>query len=337
MSPGLAAAQLSRPAHLAAGDLQGLPDEKLLARFFQTHDEAAFGVLLARHGPLVLGVCRRVLGNSSDADDAFQATFLVLVCKGRTLREPGQLASWLYGVAQRTARKLKSKAALRYQRERQASAMPITSDAKDMTLHELQGILDEEISRLPAKYALPLVLCYLEGKTNAQAAAHLGWPEGSMSRRLSRARELLRSRLARRGMALSVALITSVFSQRAEAAVPAELASATLSAGLRVVQGAAVKEVAAPATAAVVGAMLAATATSKLATSTMAALAIVAAMMAIGWQLGTPAFAANLFLRGKSPHALSGSPVGGSTMSVDGVGCGAAPVAGCGAASACGQ
>src|SRR4051812_29658625 len=227
MSPGLAAAEQRRPVHPAASDLHSLADDELLALFFQSHSDGAFAALVARHGPLVLGVCQRVLGNSSDAEDAFQATFLVLVRKGRTLRQPEQLASWLYGVAQRTARKLKSKALLRNEKERQASAMSTKTDARDMTLHELQAVLDDEISRLPEKYALPLVLCYLEGKTNAQAAAQLGWPEGSMSRRLSRGRELLKSRLMRRGLALSAALIAYVFTRRTEAAVPVHLAEAT--------------------------------------------------------------------------------------------------------------
>src|SRR5205085_10862437 len=118
--------------------------------------------------------------------------------KGRALRDTCRLSSWLYGVSHRTARKLRAKAMLRTKSERQASQMPTKSDHRDMTYDELQAVLDEEISQLPEKYALPLILCYLEGKTNAQAAAQLGWPEGSISRRLSRARELLRSRLARR-------------------------------------------------------------------------------------------------------------------------------------------
>jgi RNA polymerase sigma factor (sigma-70 family) len=309
--------------------LQGLPDDQLLAQFFQSQDEAAFAVLLARHGPLVLGVCRRILGNSGDAEDAFQATFLVLVSKGRTLREPGQLASWLYGVASRTARKLKSKAALRQKRERQASAMTTTSDARDMTYGELQAILDEEISRLPAKYALPLVMCYLEGKTNAQAAAQLGWPEGSMSRRLSRARELLRSRLARRGLALSVALIAYAFARKADAAIPSQLAAATLQASRRVAEGEAIRHVVAASTFAVVQtAMAAASATSKLAVSTVAVVVIAAATAVIGWQTGAPAAAANLFFGTKSPHGYSVTPASGATLST--------PAGGCGAASGCG-
>src|SRR6266404_2747367 len=113
------------------------------------------------------------LADLNDAEDAFQATFLVLVRKGGTLRDPARLSSWLYGVAHRTARKLRAKAVLRTKSERQASQMPTKSDHHDMTYDELQAVLDEEISQLPEKYALPLILCYLEGKTNAQAAAQL--------------------------------------------------------------------------------------------------------------------------------------------------------------------
>ncbi len=191
----------------AAGKLdEGLcvfSDVQLLSRFFRDKEDAAFSLLVERHGPLVLGVCRRVLRDANDAEDAFQATFLCLVRKGANLREPARLSSWLYGVAQRTACKLRSKAAFRTKSERQAGQMQAKSDQSDLTLEELQAVLDEEIKRLPEKYALPIVLCYFEGKTNAQAAAQLGWPEGSISRRLSRARQLLRSRIARRGMALA--------------------------------------------------------------------------------------------------------------------------------------
>src|SRR5882672_8694634 len=224
----LSGAAVANPPRGASkqSDLTGLKDDQLLARFFKEREDAAFAVLVERYGPLVYGVCRRILSDANDAEDAFQATFLVLVRKGGTLRDPGRVASWLYGVAYRTARKLRAKAALRTKSERQASEMPTKSDVSDMTYDELQAVLDQEISQLPEKYALPLVLCYLEGKTNAQAAAQLGWPEGSISRRLSRARELLRSRLARRGLAMSIALIAAVFSRPAAAAVPTGLLAA---------------------------------------------------------------------------------------------------------------
>src|SRR5437773_11059780 len=121
-----------RPRGACKEDLTSLKDDQLLSRFFKEREDAAFGVLVERYGPLVYGVCRRIVYDSNDAEDAFQATFLVLVRTGGTLRDPGRLASWLYGVAYRTARKLRAKAALRTRSERQASEMPTKSDASDM-------------------------------------------------------------------------------------------------------------------------------------------------------------------------------------------------------------
>src|SRR4051794_3440675 len=275
MFPGSAVATAAGVGE-SPSDLRCLKDDVLLARFFRAREEAAFAVLMERYAPLVYGVCRRVLNNANDAEDAFQATFLVLVRKGGTLREPGKLASWLYGVAYRTARKLRAKAALRTKSERQASEMPTKSDVSDMTYEELQSILDEEISQLPEKYALPLVLCYLEGKTNAQAAAQLGWPEGSISRRLSRARELLRSRLARRGLAMSVALIAAVFAKPSSSAVSRELLVATTRAATLAAEGAELEEVASPTAAKVALEMLASmSAASKFAIPTAIIIATV--------------------------------------------------------------
>src|SRR6478735_9299928 len=245
MSAGPAVTAPQRGITENSADLQALSDGELLARFFRDKQDAAFSALVERHGPLVFGVCRRGLNDANDAEDAFQATFLVLVRKGATLRDPERLASWLYGVAYRTARKVRAKAALRTKSERQAGEMPTKSDSdksnRDMTYEELQAVLDEEISKLPEKYALPLVLCYLEGKTNAQAAAQLGWPEGSISRRLSRARELLKSRLSKRGLAISAALITAVFARPAVAAVPSGLLAATTRAATLAAEGVALE------------------------------------------------------------------------------------------------
>src|SRR5439155_20546364 len=153
MSSGPAVAKWPRGA--CNSDLTSLKDDQLLARFFQEREDAAFAAIVERYGPLVYGVCRRILPDSNDAEDAFQATFLVLVRKGGTLRDPGRLASWLYGVAYRTARKLRAKAVLRTKSERQAGEMPTksdktTSETGDMTLDELRAGLDEEISHLTA-------------------------------------------------------------------------------------------------------------------------------------------------------------------------------------------
>ncbi|HMC11316.1 MAG TPA: sigma-70 family RNA polymerase sigma factor [Pirellulaceae bacterium] len=312
MKSGPAVATPSRGA-CRPSDLSGLKDDQLLSRFFQEREDAAFGVLVERYGSLVYGVCRRILFDPNDAEDAFQATFLVLVRKGGTLRDPGRLASWLYGVAYRTARKLRAKAALRTKSERQASEMPTKSDVSDMTYEELQSILDEEINQLPEKYALPLVLCYLEGKTNAQAAAQLGWPEGSISRRLSRARELLRSRLAKRGLAMSVALIAAVFARPAAAAVPGGLLAATTRAATLAAQGVDLSELVSPRTAKVVHDVVAGmSAASKFAIPTIVALvSLLLVITTLVWQFGSPAHAASLlhFRRADNVHGLTTTPL----------------------------
>jgi len=327
MFPQSAATKPLQRAVQKPGDLRLLRDEQLLSRFFKDREDAAFAAILERHGPLVYGVCQRVLCDANDAEDAFQATFLVLVRKGGTLREPARLASWLYGVAHRTARKVRAKAAVRTRSERQASDMPTTemptSAASDMTLDELRTILDQEISQLPQKYSLPLVLCYLEGKTNAEAAAQLGWPEGSMSRRLSRARDLLRSRLARRGLALSAALIVSMFAKRAAAVVPQQLLGTTIDAACLVAQGVNVEDVASPACAQVVEEIVVGmTVTSRFTISAILAVTALTVMLGVAtWQFDSMAHAASQlnFFGGSTPHALS-TPSGatGATISLDG-------------------
>jgi RNA polymerase sigma-70 factor (ECF subfamily) len=175
----------------------------LLEWFVAGQDEEAFAALVRRYGPLVQGVCRRVLHDWDDAQDAFQATFLVLARKAASLAKPEALGNWLYGVAYRTAVKAKARAARRRETERQAASLPRPDPSLDRARHELREVLDEELSRLPEKYRAPLVLCYLEGKTNQEAARQLGCPAGSMSGRLARGRELLGERLAAREKGLA--------------------------------------------------------------------------------------------------------------------------------------
>jgi RNA polymerase sigma factor (sigma-70 family) len=214
----------------AAGDG---PDGELLERFASQRDEAAFTALMRRHGPMVLGVCRRVLHDSHDADDAFQATFLVLVRKAGSLRRPELLANWLYGVAYRTAMDARSAALRRQKHERQAMKIPVLEESSEPVWRELRPVLDAELSCLPEKYRVPLVLCYLEGKTKEQAAKELGWPEGTVSGRLARARDLLRTRLERRGVTLPAGVLATVLAQNAaEAMVPAALMLSTTKAAL---------------------------------------------------------------------------------------------------------
>ncbi len=177
---------------LPAGDLT---DRQLLERFLSHRDESAFAALVRRYGPMVFGVSLRVLGDVQEAEDAFQATFLVLVRRAGSIGRPELLGNWLYGVANRIARKARAQAARRMRRPGRpvltAAVDPITEAAQ----RELCARLDAELRRLPAKFRAPLVLCYLNGLTNEEAARRLGWPTGSISYRLARGREILRDRL----------------------------------------------------------------------------------------------------------------------------------------------
>jgi RNA polymerase sigma factor (sigma-70 family) len=202
-------------------------DQELLDRFVARRDEAAFGALVERHGPMVLGVCRRVLHHHHDAEDAFQATFLVLARKAGAISKRGAVASWLYGVALRTAGKAKAAAARRRLREKRAWSMPATNPLHQLIWRDLAPVLDEEIARLPHDYQTAFVVCCLEGKTLAAAARELGWPRGTVASRLTRARERLRLQLTRRGLVLSTGLLMSLLSQKAAASVSPALIQAT--------------------------------------------------------------------------------------------------------------
>lgn len=221
-----------------------LPDGLMLERFALQREEAAFAALVERHGPMVWSVCRRVLNDDHEAEDAFQATFLVLTKRADAIRQRQSVASWLYGVAYRVALKARAKVGKRRAREQRltepAEAVePATGNGQmDLAMRELRAVLDEEVNRLPAKYRDPLVLCYFEGKTKDEAAAELGWPTGTVSGRLARARDLLRDRLTRRGLAFSTALMaTLITSSTSTAALPEGLAPATVQAGMQLAAG----------------------------------------------------------------------------------------------------
>ena len=206
-------------------------DSRLLLRFSASNDQAAFETLVRRHGRLVMGVCRRVLDDTHDADEAFQATFLVLAQKAASLDKPELLANWLYGVAYRAALKMRTRSLRRRKHERQASRRLSVIAHQDVENRELREVLDEEINRLPPKYRAPLVLCYFEGRTNKEVAHLLGWPLGSMSWYLGQARKLLRQRLVRRGVAPSAGMLVAALSaHRAAAAVPPALIQSTVEA-----------------------------------------------------------------------------------------------------------
>jgi RNA polymerase sigma factor (sigma-70 family) len=216
-------------------------DGQLLERFANQRDPSAFETLVVRHGPMVLGVCQSVLNDVHDAEDAFQATFLVLVRKAGAIGKPQSVASWLHGVAYRLAVHAKADLARRRMQERQVPTMPPADPLADLIWQDLRPVLHEEVNRLPKKYRAPFVLCYLEGKTNEQAAQLLGCPKGTVLSSLSRAREQLRRRLTRRGLTLSSGLLATVLAHNtASAAVPGALASATVKAALSLVGGEAV-------------------------------------------------------------------------------------------------
>jgi RNA polymerase sigma factor (sigma-70 family) len=224
---------------LADGPAMGaLTDAELLNLFLEDGDEAAFATIVERHGRMVLGVCRQLLNDRQETDDAFQATFLVLVHKGRSIKKANSLAHWLHGVARRIALKANAHASRRRRYERLGVDMTIAVSLVDETSRELRPVLHEEVDRLPEKYRAPLVLCYLEGQTHEAAAARLHWPLGTVKGRLTRARELLRSRLVRRGVALSAAALIGLLSQEASAAVSDELKRAALDAAARARLGA---------------------------------------------------------------------------------------------------
>ena len=206
-----------------------LSDAQLLDEFVTRRDEASFEVLVWRHGSMVLSVCQRVLHDSHEAEDAFQATFLVFARKAGSISKREAVSSWLYKVAYRVALRVRARTAKRSAQETTAGELPARAEPDDLLWRDLRPVLDAEIDRLPEKYRTAFVLCYLEGHTNEEAAAQLGCPKGTILSRLARGRERLRSRLTRRaGWRLSAAWVATTLSQNAAAAVPAALVSSTI-------------------------------------------------------------------------------------------------------------
>lgn len=304
-----------------------MTDAELLERFAATHEEAAFEALVRRHGPMVLRVCRRVLGHVHDADDAFQATFIVLAQKAGTIVEAQALPGWLHGVAYRIALRTRSRSNRRQTRERAMDASDLENGFSaatevDPIWRDLRPVLDEELDRLPQEYRTPVVLCYLEGKTNQEAAQQLGCPMGTIASRLSRGRDLLRDRLARRGLALSAgALATAITQNSVSAAVAPATNAAAIKAGLLTANGqTGAVHALAPEASALASGFSGAWSQVKL---WGALAAILAAVAVFSFYLAAPDSAASQLLQGHSlpVHAVAFAPDGSmlATGALDGV------------------
>jgi cytochrome c peroxidase len=209
--------------------MRPLSDHILLQQFCEQRDEAAFATLLYRHGPMVLGVCRSVLRNDADVEDAFQATFLILARKAASIRKSASVGSWLHGVAHRTALKARAQSATREKNEAQAPARSATKP-DDLAWKEVQQILHEELTGLAQRYRDPLVACYLEGKTQKEAAEQLRVAVSTLKERMERGRSLLRARLIGRGLGPTAILAAATWPAATSASVPVTLASNTIQA-----------------------------------------------------------------------------------------------------------
>jgi RNA polymerase sigma factor (sigma-70 family) len=208
-----------------------LPDHDLLQRFLARHEGAAFLAILRRHGPMVLGVCRTLLANEADAEDAFQATFLIFARRARSIRKTASLASWLHGVAYRTARRAQTEFARRHKHERLAARRE-ASATDDPSWSEVQQVLHEELRGLSERYRAPLTLCYLQGKTLDESAAQLGVAKSTLKTRLERGRALLRVRLVRRGLGPASGLLGAAWPAAVTAGLPVRLLESTATVAL---------------------------------------------------------------------------------------------------------
>jgi RNA polymerase sigma factor (sigma-70 family) len=257
----------------------GPTDGELMERFMARHDADALEALIRRHGPMVLAVCRRVLGNEADAEDAFQAAFLVLVRKAASVRSRELVGSWLYGVAYRTAQRAKGEAARRRVQERRAATMNPKQAESDEDWAELLPLLDRELSRLPEKYRTAVVLCELEGRPRKEAALQLGVPEGTLSSRLATGKRMLARRLARHGPAPSAGALAAALARGA--GVPPSLLASTAKAASLLAAGRAATAVASARVAALAEGVLKAMLLTKLSVAFLAAAAVVASGAAV--------------------------------------------------------
>jgi RNA polymerase sigma factor (sigma-70 family) len=214
-------------------DESRVSDSQLLTHFIERQDEIAFAALVKRHSSMVWGVCRRIVPHHQDAEDAFQATFLVLARKAYSVRPRHMLANWLFGVAQRTALKAKTMATKRRVHEKQISEMPDVAAVEPVAWVNLETLFDQELAKLPDKYRSAIVLCDLEGKKGKDAAQQMKIPEGTLASRLRTGRVLLAKRLARRGVTLSGGALANALAQNAaSASTPIGLVGATVKVAL---------------------------------------------------------------------------------------------------------
>ncbi len=294
MAAGRADILLQHVRNLAAAQTdRELSDRELLRRFDTQQDQMAFAALMQRHGPMVLRVCWGVLHHLQDAEDAFQATFLILARRAASVRWQESVANWLHGVAYHVALKARAAASRRQTHQRPSQQKSPADPQAEITLREAQALLDAELNRLPDQYRVPLVLCYLAGKTQDEAARQLGWSKSTFRRMLDRGRELLQTRLARRGVALSAALSAALLAPRA---VPAALIGTTLAAALAVTAGKAVTGIVSAAVVGLVEGGLRASLGARLLTTTLLVLAATVVIGSVG-------LAAHLRREAKQPEA----------------------------------
>lgn len=261
------------------------PDAQLLENFVLRRDEASFEVLVWRHGAMVLALCKRLLRDAHEAEDAFQATFLVFARKAGSIGRGEVVAAWLYKVAYRVALRLRAASAKRSVAALPPDELSAAEAGTDTDWNDLRPVLDDEIAKLPEKYRRPFVLCYLEGRTNEEAAEQLGCPKGTVLSRLSRGRERLRERLSRRGVALSAIAFAFTLSQNAASAtVPAALVSPTVGAAVPFATGKPAAELATASVAALAEGTLKAMTLVKLKVAT--AVVAVALASGIAWGVG---------------------------------------------------
>jgi RND family efflux transporter MFP subunit len=275
-------------------DAASLSDGQLLDHFIEHKDEAAFALLIRRHGAMVWGVCRRALARHHDAEDAFQATFLVLARKAASVRPREMVANWLYGVAHRTALKARATDAKRRTREKQVMTMPEPEAAPQDSWPNLETLIDQELAGLPDKYRVAVVLCDLEGKIGKDAARQLNIPEGTLASRLRTGRGMLAKRLSRHGLVLSGGALETALSQNASACAPAALAAATVKAATMVAAGQTV-------TTAIVSAKVAALAEGVVKAMLLSKLKLATAMLVV--------FALTLGAGGFGRHLFRGAPL----------------------------